>query len=724
LSLILFVVGLLLLHRTQSTAPQIDKHASQDEPVVEKAHHGDNNHHQNKPHNHGDSANHHVKQKSATADEQHLDEHLDKNKIREKRQPRPPVHDYRPVNLKLDMPAEYMNEKCFDTRENMFRQYGFNLKKSNELPLVRDQADIRSQQCQQIKYSPLNEMPQVSIIIIFYNEAMSTLLRNLLAVLNRSPPELVGEVLLVDDNSSLPQLQFLEEHLARLPEDVKPLIRLVRRKQHNGIVGARNRGADEAKHDIILFLDSHAEVTPGWLEPLVQRIHEDPTRVVIPDLRPIDLNQLTIPGGHSWPPYKGSFNWRLSFIIIGADPEKDVLGDNKRVGPVKSPIMPGGLFAMDRRYFFKLGKYDPEILYYGGEHIELSFKVWMCGGSMEQIPCSHIGHIYREFDRFAVDPGLKGKQIGVSLDRNDIRVAEVWMDEYKKLFYDARGLHGVDFGDVSERRAVRERNKCHSFKWFLENVHPDQYVPDLNPLQSGMVTDKNHDQCIDTMQRKYGSPGIYGCHGGGNQRWSLGHNAYFGADVICLKANIEPMGSCVGAPAWVEKELSSGLKLLALRSNRNSCLERGNNKLNIQPCDPEKENQQFSVMDFKIASANGKLCLDRLSSQGTADTGTVGMYECHGGPPQKWTLNEQGVLTNPDVGGEGARAVCLSFHGETTQVQCKRDQKELEWDYEDGSLKPRSHPDVCLDRLAGGPKLSPCIPKMLSQQWVFVQSLK
>ena len=29
----------------------------------------------------------------------------------------------------------------------------------------------------------------------------------------------------------------------------------------------------------------------------------------------------------------------------------------------------------------------------------------MCGGSMEQIPCSHIGHIYREFDRFAVDPG-------------------------------------------------------------------------------------------------------------------------------------------------------------------------------------------------------------------------------------------------------------------------------------------------------------------------------
>ena len=47
--------------------------------------------------------------------------------------------------------------------------------------------------------------------------------------------------------------------------------------------------------------------------------------------------------------------------------------------------MPGGLFAMDRSYFFELGEYDPEIFYYGGEHVELSFRVWMCGGSMEWV---------------------------------------------------------------------------------------------------------------------------------------------------------------------------------------------------------------------------------------------------------------------------------------------------------------------------------------------------
>ncbi len=49
---------------------------------------------------------------------------------------------------------------------------------------------------------------------------------------------------------------------------------------------------------------------------------------------------------------------------------------------------------MDREFFFHLGAYDPEILHYGAEHVELSFRVWMCGGSMEHVPCSHMGHVY------------------------------------------------------------------------------------------------------------------------------------------------------------------------------------------------------------------------------------------------------------------------------------------------------------------------------------------
>ena len=42
----------------------------------------------------------------------------------------------------------------------------------------------------------------------------------------------------------------------------------------------------------------------------------------------------------------------------------------------RAPTHAGGLFAMDRKYFFELGAYDPGLLIWGGENFELSFKVF------------------------------------------------------------------------------------------------------------------------------------------------------------------------------------------------------------------------------------------------------------------------------------------------------------------------------------------------------------
>lgn len=65
------------------------------------------------------------------------------------------------------------------------------------------------------------------------------------------------------------------------------------------------------------------------------------------------------------------------------------------------------------------------------------------------------------------------------------RVAEVWMDEYKEYIYNRRPHYrALDAGDISEQRAVRERLKCKSFKWFMTEVAFDltKKYPIIDPV--------------------------------------------------------------------------------------------------------------------------------------------------------------------------------------------------------------------------------------------------
>lgn len=53
----------------------------------------------------------------------------------------------------------------------------------------------------------------------------------------------------------------------------------------------------------------------------------------------------------------------------------------------------------------------------------------MCGGSLQLVQCSRIGHFYR-----VSTYSFEGNQYEI-LRRNDKRLMEVWMDDVKDLLY-------------------------------------------------------------------------------------------------------------------------------------------------------------------------------------------------------------------------------------------------------------------------------------------------
>ena len=83
-----------------------------------------------------------------------------------------------------------------------WERHQFNEFVSDLVSVQRQLTDPRDKYCKQ-KDLYLKSLPATTIIIIFFNEAWSTLLRTVHSVLDRSPEHLIREIILVDDFSDM-----------------------------------------------------------------------------------------------------------------------------------------------------------------------------------------------------------------------------------------------------------------------------------------------------------------------------------------------------------------------------------------------------------------------------------------------------------------------------------------------------------------------------------------
>uniref|UniRef100_A0A7N8X9R2 Polypeptide N-acetylgalactosaminyltransferase n=1 Tax=Mastacembelus armatus TaxID=205130 RepID=A0A7N8X9R2_9TELE len=416
------------------------------------------------------------------------------------------------------------NEADQEVRDTGYHRHAFNVLISTRLGYHRDLPDTRDARCRDRVYPP--GLPSASIIICFFNEALSALLRTVHSVLDRTPSELLHEIILVDDHSELDELQADLDRYVR--EELTRKVRLVRNQRREGLIRGRMIGA------------SHAT---------------------------------------------------------------------------------GGLFAMDRKYFNDLGQYDAGMDIWGGENLEISFRIWMCGGQLLIIPCSRVGHIFRKRRPY----GSPGGQD--TMAHNSLRLAHVWMDEYKEQYLSLRPeLRERDYGDISERVALRKRLQCRSFRWYLDTVYPE--------MQTAV--------------------------GGKKQQQPLFFNKGLRRPKVLQRGRLH--------------NLATGRCLVA----QGRASQKGGTVV-LRPCDPRDPEQDWAYDEEGQLVLAGLLCLD-VSEVRTFDPPRL--MKCHGsGGSQQWSLGKSNRLYQVSVGQCLSVAQPVGPKGYVSMAICDASQAQ-QWQLE------------------------------------------
>lgn len=210
---------------------------------------------------------------------------------------------------------------------------------------------------------------------------------------------------------------------------------------------------------------------------------------------------------------------------------------------------------------------------------------------------------------------------------NSLRLAHVWMDEYKEQYLSLRPeLRNRGYGDISERVLLRQRLQCRSFRWYLDTVYPEmQTVANGNKQQQPLFINKG-------VRR----PKVL-------QRGRL-------------------------------RNLATGRCLVA----QGRASQKGGAVV-LRPCDPRDPEQDWAYDQEGQLVLAGLLCLD-VSEVRTFDPPRL--MKCHGsGGSQQWALGKSNRLYQVSVGQCLAVAQPIGPKGYVSMAICDASQAQ-QWQLE------------------------------------------
>ncbi|KAL7446637.1 hypothetical protein ACHAXM_011659 [Skeletonema potamos] len=393
-----------------------------------------------------------------------------------------------------------------------------------------------------------SRLPTVSVIITTQNEPHNWISITVESILARTPPNLLVSVIVVDDNG-IPGHHGLPPNIRKnVDEDeweylksLSPKVKVIQHEDREGCARSRLTGAKAATGDVLMFVDSHIEMESStWYHHLALPIVENPQTIAMQTIDVIDDLGTKDYGSGAGPLQYGVVNdqfWfsyqvdRFGDYMEPLDPQDftdEELAERRGFKysaeiphtrePYETPFGPGSLFAIRRDEFWRLGGYDEGLYVWGGENTEMAFKMWMCGGRMLMVPCSRVGHMYRQHKekdgRGALTrwpptlPQEMTDRLGCAYKnetytgrfivlrhpadnftrittRNNLRIMETYVGDhpaklayYKRMFGQEKLMpefqRFVDEWKVDpaaqKQVSLLKKNKCHDFEWW------DKYV--------------------------------------------------------------------------------------------------------------------------------------------------------------------------------------------------------------------------------------------------------
>lgn len=295
----------------------------------------------------------------------------------------------------------------------------------------------------------------VSIIIPWHMEKWEHLRDTLESLLHFTPDELVEEYIFLSDGNPNDRETELKA--------MSPKVKVFASQKRRGLIRTKNFGAKKATAPVLMFMEGHCIVNRLWLEPLLQRLVRDPHALVMPAL---DYIPQTAWGEY----YQGAptmwrYEWNMN--LIHTNPGNII--KYERTKPYESPGTSGGIFVMMRNWFKELEFFDEGMMEWGGDHAELSFKTWRCGGRIEVVPCSRIGHLFR-------DPEHRPYPVDVNrVVKNYDRLAQIWWKDhyayFRRMKPESEGMKHKGLEKVQDSYAnLQKKINCKDHQWYMENV--------------------------------------------------------------------------------------------------------------------------------------------------------------------------------------------------------------------------------------------------------------